>query len=503
MENYFLGYDFGSSSVKAALTNQTGQIVARAQYPSGEMPIDAPRSGWAEQDPMTWWRCCHSVTGILMKQAGVSAAQIKSIGIAYQMHGLVLVNQQGEVVRPAIIWCDSRAVAIGEQTAATIGEDCLEHCLNLPGNFTASKWKWVIDNEPEIAAQIHRMMLPGDFIAFKMTGDMTTTPQGLSEGILWDFKANQPARFVMEAMKIPESCLPEVVPAIGVQGFLSQNAAQELGLKPGIPVSYRSGDQPNNALSLGVLHPGQIAATAGTSGVVYSVTDQLIADPLQRINSFAHTNHLSLSPRIGLLLCINSCGILYRWMQMVAGHGFSYAEMEKKAAAIPPGSEGLYILPFGNGAERLLGNRHPGASISGIDLTRHNTNHLYRAALEGIAFAFVYGVQYMRSLGLDIREMRAGSGNLFESGIFSTTLARLLGCRIDVLDTLGAAGAAMAGAVGAGYVDALVFDQGEIPVRVRYEPDHVSGRLEEHYHHWVNSLEHRMLQENSPVMNLL
>ena len=451
---YLLGFDIGSSSVKAALVSTpTRQTVAVANWPKQELPILAEQTGWAEQAPEQWWKCCQKTVQELLLQTGISPNQIEGIGIAYQMHGLVLVNQHLQPVRPSIIWCDSRAVNQGESAFLSLGKEyCMHHFLNSPGNFTAAKLKWVLENEPDTIRQIAHFMLPGDYIALKMTGVATTTLSGLSEGILWDFLSNQPAYQLLEHLQIPANWIPEIVPTFGHHGTLTSEAAQFLGLPVGTPVTYRAGDQPNNALALNVLQPGEIAATGGTSGVIYGITDQLTGDPQNRVNSFAHVNHSAEKPRIGILLCINGAGSQYRWLrQTMASSNLSYLEMEIEAQSVPPGAEGLLISPYGNGAERMLRNQNPGAQIRGIDFNRHKNAHLYRAALEGIAFAFVKGTQVLQELGLNLTRIRAGNDNLFQSTIFTETIAQLTGSQIELYPTTGAVGAALGAGVGLGH----------------------------------------------------
>lgn len=449
---YLIGYDIGSSSIKAALVDSaTGKTLGIAQYPEKEMDILSTQQGWAEQQPELWWENAQHATAKLLKACQVKVGDIKGIGISYQMHGLVLVDKDHQVLRPSIIWCDSRAVEIGNQSFKAIGEEkCLKHLLNSPGNFTASKLKWVKNNEPALYEKIHKIMLPGDYIALKMTGEAKTTISGLSEGIFWDFEENGVADFLMEHYGIDDELIPEIVPTFSDQGRLSSDAAKLLGLTSGIPVGYRAGDQPNNAMSLNVLNPGEIAATGGTSGVVYGVVDKPFIDNKTRVNSFAHVNYTKENQRIGVLLCVNGAGIQYSWMrQMLASDKVSYNDMEKMISSIAVNSDGLRIIPFGNGAERVLQNKDTGGHIINIQFNRHNKAHFYRAALEGIAYSFIYGVHIMKSLGLNTNVMRVGNDNLFQSNVFSTTIASILDCEIEMIETTGAVGAAKAAGIAA------------------------------------------------------
>ena len=453
---YLLGYDIGSSSVKASLVNaETGKCAATAFYPKSEAPILSKKSGWAEQDPGMWFGNLKLATEDIlgqMKDKAFTADDIKAIGISYQMHGLVCVDKDMNVLRPSIIWCDSRAVPYGQKAFDALGADyCLPHLLNSPGNFTAAKLAWVKENEPALFSRIWKIMLPGDYIAMRLTGSVCTTVSGLSEGIFWDFKADAPSRELLDFFGFDETILAPRKPTFGVQGTLTRQAAEALRLKEGIPVTYRAGDQPNNALSLNVFNPGEIASTAGTSGVVYGVIGQVNYDPLSRVNTFAHVNHTAEDPRLGVLLCINGTGILNSWIRRnVAPEGISYADMNVLADEVPIGSDGISILPFGNGAERMLENKDTGCSIHGVNFNRHDKRHLIRAAQEGIVFSFQYGIEIMEAMGMKVDKIHAGLANMFQSKIFRDTLAGVSGATIELFDTDGSVGAAKGAGIGAG-----------------------------------------------------
>jgi xylulokinase len=451
---YLLGYDIGSSSVKASLVDaQSGKCVASAFYPKTEAPIIAKEHGWAEQDPAMWMGNLRLATeDILHQKSEINARDIKAIGISYQMHGLVCVDRDMNVLRPSIIWCDSRAVPYGDGALAALGKDyCLSHLLNSPGNFTAAKLAWVKENEPQLYKRIWKIMLPGDYIAMRLTGNVCTTVSGLSEGIFWDFQKNQPSKELLDYFGFDASVLAPVKPTFGIQGVLTRQAAEALGLQEGTPVTYRAGDQPNNALSLNVFNPGEIASTAGTSGVVYGVIGQVSYDPLSRVNSFAHVNHTAEDPRLGVLLCINGTGILNSWMRRnVVPEGVSYVQMNELAAQVPIGSEGVSILPFGNGAERMLQNKDTGCSLHGVHFNRHDRRHLLRAAQEGIVFSFQYGIEIMEQMGLKVDKIHAGQANMFQSKIFRETLSGVSGAIIELYDTDGSVGAAKGAGLGAG-----------------------------------------------------
>ena len=489
---YLLGIDIGSSSVKASILNgETGEVVGSSFYPKSEMTITAKQSGWAEQQPELWWENLKLAIREALSLSGIPGTEIIAAGISYQMHGLVIVDKRQNVLRPSIIWCDSRATEIGRKAFDEIGnEKSLNTLLNSPGNFTASKLKWVKDNEPAIYDKIDKIMLPGDYIAMRLTGEVRTTASGLSEGIFWDFRKNEVSELILGYYGFRRELIPEPVDTFGIQGYVSEKVAAELGLKPGIPVAYRAGDQPNNALSLNVLNPGEIAATAGTSGVVYGVSGEVRYDPQSRVNTFAHVNHSSKADRLGVLLCINGTGILNSWMNKNVGNkDYSYEQMNEMAGQIPTGSEGVSILPFGNGAERVLGNRNIGSQICGLDFNRHSQAHLFRAAQEGIVFSFKYGMDILNGIGIDAKVIRAGKSNMFLSRVFRESLANVSGVSIELYNTDGAAGAARGAGVGAGYYASFAEAFSGLKMLELVEPDFKEkDRINQAYQVWEANL---------------
>ncbi len=489
---YLIGYDIGSSSIKVALANiKTGEKIGVVQKPDSEMPIHAPKPTWAEQDPEDWWQYACQATRQLLAQTEVTPDQIKAIGIAYQMHGLVAIDRAGAVIRPAIIWCDGRAVDVGDLAFEAIGPQyCLSRLLNSPGNFTASKLKWLQENEPEKYQQIHKVMLPGDFMAYKMTGLARTTVTGLSEGIFWDFRAHSISGELLNHFGISDALIPEIVENFVDQGRLQHDAAAQLGLDPGTPITYRAGDQPNNAMALNVLNPGEVAATGGTSGVVYAIVDGATYDSKSRVNGFAHVNHKRDQARIGILLCINGAGIQYGWIKNnIAPKGLSYTDLEKEAQKVGVGSDGLVITSFGNGPERIFENRNLGAHVHALDFNRHGRAHLYRATLEGIAFAFVYGIEIMQEMGLVLEVIRVGNDNLFLSDIFSQTIANLTGAKIEMLDSTGAVGAALAAGVGVGAYHSIEEAQAKTKIIKNVTPDDDIAAYKHAYERWKEMLQ--------------
>jgi xylulokinase len=483
-----LGIDLGTSSVKVSVINgETQQKIASAQYPDVEAPILTPGPGMAEQDPKQWW--LYVKQAILRAHASgkYNSADISAIGIAYQMHGLVALDADGTPVRNSIIWCDSRAVPFGEKAFRAIGEEkSLSNLLNSPGNFTAAKLAWVKENEPGVFAKIDKVMLPGDYIAYRLTGECTTSVSALSEGVFWDFKHEQISEDVMAFFGFDRKLIPSITPLFGCHGQVTERIAAELLLTGGIPVTYKAGDQPNNALSLNVMKPGEVAATAGTSGVIYGVADTLVYDKQSRINSFAHVNHTNDITRIGVLLCINGCGILNKSIRQLTGGSLGYASINQEAAGIKAGSDGLTILPFGNGAERMLGNQCPGAQVHGWDFNLHGNAHFYRAVQEGIAFAFRYGFDIMRENGMQPGVIRAGKANMFLSEVFTQTLVDILGIPVELYDADGSVGAALGAGIGAGCFGENELGKGLL-LHSTISPS-CNGFYEQVYQHWLSLL---------------
>lgn len=496
--DHLLGYDLGSSSVKVTLLNATtGKAVASATSPAAEMNIDSPQKGWAEQDPEVWWQNAVIATHQVLKTSSVPPSSVLAIGISYQMHGLVVVDKNMAVLRPSIIWCDSRAVEIGDRAFAGLGDSyCLNNLLNSPGNFTASKLKWVQDNEPGIYGKIYKFILPGDYLAMRLTGDIRTTVSGLSEGIFWDYKENDVSDELLGHYGIDPSLIPDLVPTFGSQGKLTSAAASALGLPPGVPVTYRAGDQPNNAFSLKTFEPGEIAATAGTSGVIYGIMDRPACDKQSRVNAFVHVNHTDERQRLGILLCVNGTGIMNSWLRrrlQLTGDPVPYEKMNQLAASAPVGSDHLRVLPFGNGAERMLQNKDLGASFHGLNLTRHETAHLCRAVQEGIVFSLAYGFEILNEMGLQSTVVRAGQANMFLSDVFSEAFVNVTGTRVELFNTDGAQGAARAAGVGCGFYPSMSSAFDGLACLRQIEPESTKqDAYREVFENWKNILKQQL-----------
>jgi xylulokinase len=485
------GIDVGTSSIKVSIVDAANQqLIYSTTFPEVENEISSPQPGFAEQDPEHWWYCVKQAILKANATGSYDPKNIGAIGISYQMHGLVVVDKNAQLLRPSIIWCDSRATPYGEKAYKALGESfCQSHYLNSPGNFTAAKLAWVKENQPDIFEQIALVMLPGDFIAGRFTSSFTTTTSALSECILWDFKGSHPAKDLMAYYGFPDSIFPPVQALYSDHGTITALVAAELGLSTQVKVTYKAGDQPNNAYSLGVLHPGDIATTAGTSGVVYGISDELKFDKENRVNSFAHVNHSEANTSIGVLMCINGTGILNRWIKQNFFPTLSYSQMNDLGAMATIGTNGLVCMPFGNGSERIFKNHTLGGSFQHLDFNRHQSSDIIRAAHEGIAFSMVYGIELLRNVGVKPKKLKAGLANMYLSELFTQAIVNASGASVELLETDGAFGAALGAGAGVGYYANEDEAVGHINVLKTIQPDaDMKNAYTDAYGIWKNNL---------------
>ena len=498
----FLGIDLGSSSIKLSLYDpKKRQTIGSISHPKIEMRITSPKSGWAEQNPEDWWEKFLEAYEILIKQKTIDTKLILGIGISYQMHGLVVVNKTKKLLRSSIIWCDSRAVNLGEEAFRSIGQNyCLTHLLNSPGNFTASKLAWVKTNEPDIFDQIYKIMLPGDYFVMKLTGEITTTKSGLSEGVFWDYENECISEEVLNVYDISRDLIPEIVPSIGSALKVQKELATKLGLNEDVKITYRAGDQPNNAFSLNVLNEGEIAATAGTSGVIYAVSNKKTYDIKSRINTFVHVNDTQNKPSNGVLICVNGTGILYSWLKKLLNTknlNIDYTEMNEMVKSIPVGAEGLLCLPFGNGSERIFENKLIGSHLLNLDFNQHETGHILRAAIEGIIYALNLGFEMLSDLNINRNTIKAGNANLFLSDIFKTIFANVTDTPLEIFNTDGATGAARGAALGFGIFETIEEAFDDLHLLEVIEPNsELSSMYKESFEGWKETISKHSFIDN-------
>lgn len=492
---HYLGIDLGSSSVKVCLADANGKEIASAKAPiDGEMEIISTSSGFAEQNPEDWWAMLtHGIKQL--KEQGHNLANVKAIGIAYQMHGLVAMNDSFIPLRPAIIWCDSRAIPLGEKAFQEIGEEkALKKLLNSPGNFTAAKLAWVKNNEPDIYNKIAFIGLPGDWLAARLTGQLNATVSGLSEGIFIDHSTGQISNDVLNAFSIDKNFIKQPGESFRRFGKVLPTWCDEFGFNADAEVCYVAGDQPNNAFSLSAINPGEVAINAGTSGVLYAVSETPVVDMQQRVNTFAHVTHTTNKPSFGVLACVNGTGIQYSWLRhMLANNGdLSFIDLNNLAKTAPPGCDGLHVFSFGNGAERILNNRNIGASFTNINFHKHGPQHLIRAAQEGIAFSLVYCIEIFKEIGIEIKVLKAGSANLFNSPLFRQIVADTSGIPVEVINADGALGAARGAMVGSQAIDIKTIGSEMIQTVARVEPSENTQLYRQIYNEWLGELQHQL-----------
>ena len=484
------GIDVGTSSIKLSVVDaSTKKVIHTCSFPETENEIISVSPGFAEQNPEHWWYCVMQVIKMANATKKYNPLDISAIGISYQMHGLVILDKDKQVLRPSIIWCDSRAASIGDLAFEALGkEKLLKDLLNSPGNFTASKLAWVKNNEPQIYEQIKHVILPGDFISYKFTDELTTTISALSEGIFWDFNKNEISKDLLDYYGFDVSFFPEIKQVFENHGQISNTMASELGLSTNLKITYKAGDQPNNALSLGVVEPGEIATTAGTSGVIYGVSSELKYDPNCRVNSFAHVNYTKDLRRIGVLMCINGTGILNRWLKENFFSTNSYTDLNSYANQSEIGSKDLMCFPYGNGAERIFNNKIIGGSFRNLDFNRHQKNEISRSVQEGIAFSMVYGLELLNSSGIVPQKIKAGYANMYLSSIFSSTIVNASNVSIQLLESDGAYGAALGAGIGSHYYKSVHEGINSIKLLSEILPDQNKNKTSDFYEKWKSEL---------------
>jgi xylulokinase len=443
---YFLGIDSSTTATKALLIGTDGEVLGVA---SSEYTFETPRPMWTEQHPALWWEATVASIRQVLSQSGVNPADVKGVGLTGQMHGLVLLDQEGQVLRPAILWNDQRTAAECDEMRQRLGK---ERLIQITGNdaltgFTAPKVLWVKNNEPEIFARVRQILLPKDYVRFKLTGAYAADKAGGAGTILFDVVKRDWSETVLETLEIVPEWLPPTFEGTAVTGHISPQAAEATGLKAGMPVMGGGGDQAAAAVGTGAVSEGIVSLSLGTSGVVFASADQPIVEPQGRLHAFCHAVpgkwHL-----MGVML--SAAGSL-RWYRDTLAPDTDFDTLTHPTVNLPPGSDGLFFLPY------LTGERtpHPDPLARGafVGLTvRHSQAHLTRAVLEGVAFGLRDGFELMKEAGLaQVTQVRVTGGGA-KSAVWRQILADVLGVELVTVNTAeGAAyGAAVLAATGAG-----------------------------------------------------
>lgn len=443
----FLGIDVSTTATKALLVDEKGTPVGSA---SSEYPLSTPRPLWSEQDPACWWNGAVDAIRAVLRKTGADPAGIRGVGLTGQMHGLVLLDGDGRVLRPAILWNDQRTQAQCDRIHETIGK---ERFIERSGNvaltgFTAPKILWVRENEPEVFARARHLLLPKDLVRYELTGDFATDAADASGTVLLDLKSRTWSREITGALGIPAEWLPRIAEGPEVTGRISRRAAELTGLPAGIPVVGGGGDQAAQAVGVGAVSEGIAALTLGTSGVVFATTPGPLVEPQGRLHAFCH----SVPGRWHLMGVMLSAAGSLRWFRDTFAPGTGYDELLKPAAGVPAGGEGLLFLPY------LTGERtpHPDplarGAFAGLTL-RHGLPHLTRSVLEGVSFGLRDSFELMKSAGLArIGQIRVSGGGA-RSALWRQILADVFACELVTVDTTeGAAlGAALLAGTGCGH----------------------------------------------------
>ena len=422
---YLLGFDVGSSSVKASLVNaDSGKCVATAFFPEKEAPIMAVKAGWAEQDPQMWWDNAKLSLKKIMVEAGATAEEIKAIGISYQMHGLVCVDKNLKALRPSIIWCDSRAVPYGEKAFKDLGADqCLSHLLNSPGNFTAAKLAWVKENEPENFKKIKKIMLPKDYLAYKLSGTFCTDYSDASGMLLLDVKNRKWSKEMCDICGITEDMLPKLFDSFEKVGELKHDLAAELGLRDGVVIAAGAGDNAAAAVGTGTVGNNKCNISLGTSGTIFMSSDSFAVDSNNALHSFDHADgHFHL---MGCMLSAASCN---KWWMDEILKTKDYADEQKGIDKL--GENHVFFLPYLMGERSPWNNPNARATFTGItmDTTRED---MTQAVLEGVAFATRDMYEVAKSIGVaPKRTMICGGGA--KSPLWRRMIANILNVEVDV-----------------------------------------------------------------------
>lgn len=462
--HYLLGIDVSTTSSKAVLIDERGLVIATASSPH---TLQTPKPLWSEQDPAEWWEAVRASLKAALAKAGLTGEQISAIGLTGQMHGLVLLDESGKILRPAILWNDQRTQSQCDEIHERVGR---ERFIRITGNvalpgFTAPKILWVKENEPEVFAAARHILLPKDYIRLRLTGEYAIDKADGAGTVLFDLKARDWSPEVLETLGIDQAWMPRTFEGPECTGRLTAEAASATGLKEGTPVAAGGGDQAAQAVGVGAVEPGIIGLTVGTSGVVFATTPAALIEPEGRLHSFCHAVP-GMWHFMGVML--SAAGSL-QWYRDALAVDMTFDDLLQEAASAPAGSEGLLFLPYLSGERTPYPDPLARGAFVGLTL-RHKRAHMTRALLEGVAFGLRDSFMLIRNAGLgEVTQVRASGGGT-KGALWRQILASILEAELVTVNTSeGAAfGAALLAGVGAGFWP-------DVPTACR-ETIHITGQ---------------------------
>ena len=410
MTRYVIGIDVGTGGTRAVLVDEKGAVLASATHE--HLPFASPQNGWAEQDPHDWWNACKQALGKLLEESAVQKTEIAAIGLTGQMHGAVLLDENDEVLRHALIWCDQRTQEECDELDKTVGTKRLVELTSNPAltNFTLTKLMWVRTHEPEIWKRFRSFLLPKDYIRLQLTGVRATDVSDASGTLLLDVANRRWSQEMLKATRLDARCLPQLFESQQVVGTITAHAALETGLAEGTPVVAGAGDQAAGAIGMGIVKAGDVSATIGTSGVVFAATDQPFLDPQGRLHTFCH----AIPNRWHVMGVTQAAGLSLRWFRDTFGivNGVTespYESLSREASAIPAGADGVLWAPY------LMGERTPhlDSEVRGALIglaASHGRGHIIRAILEGVAFSLKDTLTIFAEIGVPVNDIRLGGG---------------------------------------------------------------------------------------------
>ncbi|NMB45770.1 MAG: xylulokinase [Firmicutes bacterium] len=489
-----IGIDIGTSGVKTLVVTETGKIVAQA---TAEYPLYHPKAGWAEQDPEDWWQATLTTLKKIGEDLGSDADRVKAIGLSGQMHGSVFLDKSGNVLRPAILWCDVRTADQCRYITETVGRDELIRHTSNPAleGFTAPKIVWLQQNEPDVYRQVAKVLLPKDYVRYRLTGEIFTEMSDAAGSLLLDVTHRRWSEPVLQALNIDPEILPECRESIDVCGTLTQQVAESTGLPAGIPVAGGGADNACGATGAGIVRPGRVLSSIGSSGVIVVHTDQPQTDPQGKVHTFNH----AIPHRWYVMGVIMAAGLSLKWFRDNLGHlekqmesltgTDAYDLMSAQAAPTPPGAEGLVFLPYLNGERTPHADAYARGVFFGLT-PRHTRGHLIRAVMEGVVYALRDSVEIIRAMGIPIEQVRAIGGGA-KSPLWRQMQADIMQLEVATLniDEGPAFGAALLAGVCA-QVYSSVEEAAENTVRIVHttEPNRDLTRLYDDYYQLFRSL---------------